>query len=78
MRPGPVREQPTRVLGEKQWSRLTPPRPSGRPFAATRHEDNEAILVQTRLRAVFVIFVFSWLTILPFLPFPPIQPHNAQ
>ena len=35
-RPGPVREQPTRVLGEMHSSRLTPPRPSGRPFAATR------------------------------------------
>jgi len=34
--PGPVREQPTRVLSEKPCSRLTPPRPSGRPFAATR------------------------------------------
>src|ERR687888_1811884 len=34
--PGPVRDQPTRVLGEKPLSRLTPPRPSGRPFAATR------------------------------------------
>src|SRR2546421_8048517 len=35
-RPGPVRDQPTRVLSEKRWSRLTLPRPSGRPFAATR------------------------------------------
>jgi hypothetical protein len=25
------REQPHRVLGEKLWSRLTPPRPAGRP-----------------------------------------------
>src|SRR5204862_673280 len=54
---GPVRDQPTRatpprwktrggdpgVLGEKPWSRLTPPRPSGRPFAATRmrHSRND-------------------------------------
>ena len=38
---GPVREQPTRVLGEKPWSRLTPPRPSGRPFAATRERRNK-------------------------------------
>ena len=36
LRAGPVREQPTRVLGEKRLSRVTPPRPSGRPFAATR------------------------------------------
>ena len=28
---GPVREQPHRVLGEKRLSRLTPPRPAGRP-----------------------------------------------
>ena len=33
---GPVREQPTRVLSEKPFQRQTPPRPSGRPFAATR------------------------------------------
>jgi len=33
---GPVREQPTRVLSEVHSSRMTPPRPSGRPFAATR------------------------------------------
>ena len=40
---GPVRDQPTRVLGEKPLSRLTPPRPSGRPFAATRmrHSRND-------------------------------------
>ena len=34
--PGPVREQPTLVLGKKHLSRMTPPRPSGRPLAATR------------------------------------------
>jgi len=28
---GPVREQPHRVLSEKPWSRLTLPRPAGRP-----------------------------------------------
>jgi hypothetical protein len=33
---GPVHEQPTRVLGDKHSPRLTPPRPSGRPFVATR------------------------------------------
>ena len=31
-----LHEQPARVLGEKPWPRPTPPRPSGRPFAATR------------------------------------------
>jgi hypothetical protein len=40
---GPVREQPHRVLGKKRLLRLTPPRPSGRPFAATRaHADTRA------------------------------------
>jgi len=29
-------EQPNGVLGEKRWSRLTPPRAVGRPFADTR------------------------------------------
>ena len=44
LRPGPVREQPTRVLNEKLCSRLTFPRPSGRPFAATRSAfDNNAV-----------------------------------
>ena len=41
---GPVREQPTRVLGEKPRSRLSPPRPSGRPFAATRERRRRKVL----------------------------------
>jgi hypothetical protein len=51
-RPGPVREQPTRVLGEKHWSGLTPPRPSGRPFAATRSASIRTPLLAHKVMAV--------------------------
>jgi cystathionine beta-lyase/cystathionine gamma-synthase len=36
---GPVLEQPTRVLAEGHSSRFTAPRPSGRPFSATRNRN---------------------------------------
>ena len=50
---GPVREQPHRVLGEKRSSRLTPPRPAGRP----RSRPPARTLISQR---AFRVVVRSW------------------
>jgi hypothetical protein len=51
-----VREQPHRVLGEKRLSRLTPPRPAGRP----RSRPPARTLIQGPLTTRLAVFEISY------------------